>query len=158
MSQTKRYLLSILIATAVSVGCAKHDDPEQRLRALIGNAERAAEKKEVAELRGYISERYTDEDGRDRRAVESILRIYLLRNENIHLLTRIANVSFPESSRAHVAVYAAMAARPIAGGADLSNLNANLYRFDLDFVDEAKQWRLIRAAWRPAEPADFIAK
>ena len=158
MSGTIRFYLrcTVVVAIALCIGCSKRDDPEQRLRTLIGKAEQAVEKKEIAELRGYISDRYADDDGRDRRAVDGILRIYLLRNENIHLLTRIASVSFPDPVRANAIVYVAMAGRPISPGADLNTLNANLYRFDFEFSDESKQWRLTRAAWRPAEPSDFI--
>jgi hypothetical protein len=150
-------ILSIAaLATVLLTGCTKRDEPEQRLRATITKAEQAVEKKEIAELRGYVSDRYTDEEGHDRRAIDGILRIYLLRNENIHLLTRIASVSFPQPMQAKVVIYVAMAARPIALGDDLSAFNANLYRFDIEFTDESKQWRATRATWRPAEASDFV--
>jgi hypothetical protein len=158
-ARTKRlaYVWGAAILLALlSIGCAKREDPEQRIRGLIGKAEQAVEKKEIAELRGYISERYADEDGRDRRAIEGILRLYVLRHDAIHLLTRIDSVAFPQPKRAKAVVYVAMAGRPIAASDDLRSFNANLYRFELEFAEEGKQWRVARAAWRPAEPVDFI--
>jgi hypothetical protein len=149
-------LCAVALMTFVGIGCTRHDEPEQRLRALIAKAEQAVEKKDIAELRGYVSDRYADDDGRDRRAIDGMLRIYLLRNESIHLLTRIASVAFVPPNQAKVVIYVAMAGRPITADADLAAFNGNLYRFDLDFADDARQWRLIRAAWRPAEPSDFI--
>lgn len=148
-------ILSVVALVTLFAGCTKRDEPEQRLRAMIAKAGQAVEKKEIAELRGYVSDRYADDNGYDRHAIDGILRIYLLRNDNIHLLTRIASVSFPQPTQAKAVIYVAMAARPITP-ADLSTFNANLYRFDIDFADESKQWRVTRADWRPAEPADFI--
>jgi hypothetical protein len=43
----------------------------------------------------------------------------------------------------------------LADPAELPRLNADLFRFDLGFAEEEGKWRLIRAGWRRAEPADF---
>ena len=137
-------------------GCSEPETPEARLRALIESAEQAAENREGRLLRGYIADSYRDPDGRDRRTVDGILRLVLLRHESIHLLTRISEIGFPEDGRAHAVVYVAMAGRPIAGPAQLAALRASLYRFELGFVDEDGEWRVASAAWRRAEPADFI--
>lgn len=145
--------LTLLISL---VACTKRETPEQRVRAAIANAEEAVEKRDVATLRNLVSERYTDEEGRDRHAAEGILRLYLLRNEAIHLLTRIEAVSVPTPGKAEAVVYVAMAARPITQAETLNSFNANLYRFELGFAEEDKQWRVARASWRPAEPTDFI--
>jgi hypothetical protein len=155
VSRPPAFVCGAVLLALLSAGCAKREDPEQRVRGLIGKAEQAVEKKEIAELRGYISDRYTDEDGRDRRGIEGILRLYVFRHDAIHLLTRIESVAFPQPNRAQAVVYVAMAGRPIAAS-DLRTFNANLYRFDFEFAEEGKQWRVTRAAWRPAEPVDFI--
>lgn len=136
--------------------CTKQTPPEQRLRALIETTEQAVEKKDVATVRDHVSEQYTDEDGRDRKAVEGILKLYLIRNESIHLLTRIESITIPEPNRAQAVVYVAMAARPISSAAELRAFNANLYRFEVTFALEKGDWRIARASWRPAEPTDFI--
>lgn len=137
-------------------GCSETQTPEARLRALIESAEQAAENKEGRVLRGYISDAYRDVDGRDRRMVDGILRLVLLRHESIHLLTRISEIAIPQPTRARAIVYVAMAGRPIAGPAQLASLRASLYRFELEFIDEGGAWRVASAAWRRAEPADFI--
>ncbi len=150
------FVWGAILLAALSVGCAKREDPEQRIRGLIGKAEQAVEKKDIAELRGYISDRYADEDGRDRRSIEGILRLYVFRHDAIHLLTRIESVAFPQADQAKAVVYVAMAGRPITASDDLRAFSANLYRFEFEFAKEGKQRRLVRAAWRRAEPADFI--
>lgn len=123
---------------------------------MLSNAEQAAEQKDVRALRGYVSERYRDADGRDRRAIDGILRLYVLRNESIHLFTRIGSIALQQPSRAEVVIYVAMAGRPIHDASQLAPFRANLYRFDLGLVDEDSTWRVQRADWRPAEPRDFI--
>lgn len=151
-----RTLVVVLTLLLSMLACTKRETPEQRVRAAIASAEEAVEKKDIAALRNFVSERYNDEDGRDRRAVEGILRLYLLRSEAIHLLTRIEAVRVPTPGKAEAVVYVAMAARPITQAETLSSFNADLYRFELGFTEEEKQWRLVRADWRPTELTDFI--
>lgn len=149
------YLTAVLSAVSLAA-CTPGDTPEQRLRALIDGAEEAVENREGARLRGYISERYSDEQGRDRRTIDGILRLYVLRHDAIHLYTRVGNIRFPEPAQAEAVVYVAMAGRPITSAAEVAAFRANLYRFELGFADEDGEWRLVRAAWRRAELGDFV--
>lgn len=146
----------LCLALLAFAGCSETETPEARLRALIASAEQAAENKQGRVLRGFVSDAYRDPDGRDRRTVDAILRLVLLRHESIHLLTRISEIGFPGQGRADAVVYVAMAGRPIAGPAQLASMRASLYRFELGFIDEDGEWRVVSATWRPAEPADFI--
>ena len=138
------------------VACSRPDSPEHRIRALIAAAEQAIEKREVGEVRGYISENYRDEDARDRRAIDGLLRLYVLRQQTIHLLTVIDSVETPQAGRGEAVVYVAMAGRPIASAAELAALRADLFRFELGFKEEDGDWRVVRAAWRRADLADFV--
>jgi hypothetical protein len=138
------------------VACSKTATPEQRVRQFLDHAEQAAEQRDMRTLRGSVSEQYSDADGRDRRMIEGILRLYVLRHESIHLLTQIESIEFPKPGEAHVSIYVAMAARPIANAAQLAAFRADLYRFDLVLTEGDSQWRVRRADWRPAEPTDFI--
>lgn len=151
-------LQRLLLAACLLLGaaCSNDDSPEQRVRALIAQAEQAAERKEIRTLRGYVSERYADEAGRDRRTIEGILRLYLLRNESIHLLSRVERVTVTPPDRAEAVVYIAMAGRPIARAEDLAGFRADFYRLEVGFLLENDDWRVVRAAWRHAEPADLI--
>ena len=126
------------------------------MRALLKRGEEAAEKKETGVLRQMISEKYADSQGQDKKAIEAILRYYFLRNESIHLLTRIQSIDFPQPQRAQAVVLVAMAGQPIAGAQELERLRADLHRFEITFVRENKEWKVIRAEWRRAEVGDFI--
>lgn len=148
--------LLLVAALLVTVACAKPANPEQGVREFLSRAEQAAENKDVRSLRGYVSQQYSDADGRDRRAIEAILRIQVLAHESIHLLTRIERIQFAAPGRADVDIYAAMAGRPIVDAAALAAIRANVYRIQLTLVDEDSEWRVLHAQWQLAQPSDLI--
>lgn len=147
--------LALLFPWLVSCS-AERDTPEAQVRALLQQGKAAAEKRESAALRQMISEKYADNEGRDKKAVEAVLRYYFLRNESIHLLTRIRQISFPKPDIAQVDVMVAMAGQPIADAGQLDRLRADLYRFGIMLAVENGDWKVIRAEWRRAELDDFL--
>jgi hypothetical protein len=156
----RRTVLTGVAAAIVLSGlgaCRQAETPEARLRALIARSEQLAEEKNAGGLRAMVSERYGDEHGQDKRAIEALLRFYFLRHRTIHLLTRIESVSLPQPGRAQAVVYAAMAGTPLPDASELSRFAADLHRFELEFTEEGGDWRLVRAGWRRAELADFLA-
>jgi len=155
-----KYTLSIaavLTAAFLFVSCSRDSEtPEAQVRALIALGEAAAEKKETKVLRDTISEKYSDSQGQDKKAVESILRYYFLRNESIHLLTRIQSITASEPKQMQAIVFVAMAGAPIANSQELENIRASLHRFEITFLQEDGKWRVVRAEWRRAELSDFL--
>jgi len=150
---------AILTATVLIVLAAcstERASPEARVRALIQDSAVAAEKKEIGTLKGAVSQRYGDAEGRDKRAIEGILRYHLLRHQAIHLFTRTHSVTFPQPGQALATVYVAMAGQPIADAQALARLRADFYRFEFLWAEEDGAWRVARAEWRPAELADFL--
>lgn len=124
--------------------------------ALLERAETAAEERDVAALREMISERYTDEQGRDEDALKALLAFHFLRNESVHLLWRSGEVTLPGAGLAEVTVFVAMAGRPIPAPEALAGMRADLFRFDFRFEEEmGSEWRLVRADWRRAGREDF---
>jgi hypothetical protein len=150
-----RRLLLSLVAITLLVACSKTTTPDAQVRATIAQAETAVKKKDIAALKGLVSDAYTDAQGQDKRAVEAVLRYYFLRNESIHLLTRIQSVTLPQKDDALAVVYVAMAAQPATSAQELERLRADLYRFDVELVKEGDDWRVRRAQWRAAEFSDF---
>ena len=146
-----------LMAALPLAGCrGERQTPEQQIRTLIESAAVAAEQKDLGTLRDLLSDRYADDQGQDKRAVEGLLRLHFLRNDSVHLYTRIRSVNLPQPDRAQATVLVAMAGVPIKTAAELPALRADLHRFDIDFALEDKHWRVQRAAWQRAEPGDFL--
>jgi hypothetical protein len=146
-------LLVLLLA-----GCGgEPDDPAARLRATIGDAEQAVEVRSLKQAAAYISPDYRDERGNDRRAVTRLLFGYLHRHHNIHLLTRIGDLQLADDGKhAAVQMHVAMAGVPIESLEALLSIRADLYRFDLRFVDTDEGWLLISARWQPARLDDLL--
>lgn len=150
-----RATVAVLLGVFVLAACSKPDSPETKVRAAIATAVAAAEKKDIGPLKGLVSDKYTDAQGQDKRAVESVLRFYFLRNQSIHLLTRTSSVTFPATDRALAVVYVGMAAQPVASVDELERLRADLFRFEISFANEDGDWRAVSAEWRRVEFIDF---
>lgn len=125
-----RFLLCLLVFLIFlpPEGCTSGEEgPEARLRRLFKDTERAAEEKDLRALKPFISDRYADAQGYDKEAVLSLLRYHFLRNESIHLLTRISSLNMPEPDTAEAVVLAAMAGEPISSVDDPANIGSFFY-------------------------------
>lgn len=151
-----RLLVTTLLLGSALACSSEPASPEARVRALVANAESAAEEKNLRDLKEMISEGYRDDDGRDKQEILGLIAFHFLRNKTIHLLTRVHSIDIPEPGRAEAAVFVAMAGQPIMGPEELPSLRADLYRFDFSFADEGGEWKLVQAGWRRAEADDFL--
>ena len=146
-------LVCMMLALAACSGDSS--SPEVEIRALVVQAQTAAEERNVGDLRALVADDYVDARGYDRKAVENLIRLHVLRNQSIHLFTRVGDIAFPQADRATVKVAAAMAGRPVASAGELVGVNADLYRFDLELIRRDGKWQVQRAAWEPARLDDF---
>jgi hypothetical protein len=145
--------LALLVASTAS--CRSGDNsPDGKIRATIARAETLAEAKDLGGLEDLLSDAYRDDAGQDQRAILGVLFMQFRRHDSIHLLTRIDRVD-AQPPHATATVFTAMAGRPIPSVDDLPALRADLYRFDLVFVEERGTWRVTKSAWRPAVLRDF---
>ena len=150
-------LTTLFVAALVSGACSSdRDNPEKQVRSLLERGEAAAEQKEAGTLRQMISEKYSDSQGQDKKAIEGILRYYFLRHQTIHLFTRIREIAFPAPDHARADMMVAMAGQPIANVGELERLQADLHRFEINLVREQGEWKVTQAEWRRAEIGDFL--
>jgi hypothetical protein len=118
--------------------------------------EEAVRHKDMANLQGHVSERYIDEEQRDKQALKGILTYYFLRNRSIHVLTRIHSIELRQPGSAEITVFAALAGTQIPNASWLPRVQADLYRFDANWEKENDGvWRLLAASWHPATTEDF---
>lgn len=129
--------------------------PEERVRAVFAAMETAAQERDVAALKEHVSEAYGDARGHDKREIGALAGMHLLRNESVHLLTRVRGVEIGPEGEARAIALVAMAGAPIPGPELLPTLRADLYRFDVELREEDGAWRITRAEWRPASLAEF---
>lgn len=152
--------VAAVVASAIAlalVACVpERDSPEKQIRDLVARGEQAAEKRDTGALAKLISDRYRNDEGQDKRTLLQFVSYLLMRNQSIHLFTRVPSIRFPQARRAEVTAYVATAGRPIDRADDLFGLSADLYRVDFSAEDEGEgDWKVVAATWRPAEMGDF---
>lgn len=148
--------LPVLVALTSLAACGDRESPENRLRARIAQAETAVEAKDIDTLKDFIAASYADADGYDQRGVQRLLVGYLLRQQTIHLLVRIQQIELPATDRATTRLLVAMAGRPVTTAEELDWLQADLYRFELDWVRNGTDWQVIRGHWQRASLDEFL--
>lgn len=149
-------MLSLVLVLLLPACRGERASPEAEVRALINSTITAAEQKDLGTLKHGISEKYTDDQGQNKRAVEGLLRLHFLRNQTVHLYAHIQSVTLSQPDRAQASVLVAMAGVPITSAQELPTLHADLHRFEIDFGREGKTWRVQRAAWRRADFNEFL--
>lgn len=145
-----------LASLALLSGCADPTTPEDQVRALLSEIERASREKDVSSVKDAISENYRDAHGRVQKDIHSVITYQYFRQREIYLLTRIESLEFPSPTRAVLVVLGAMAGTPIEGADALQKIRADVYRFDLELRDEGGDWRVVSSDWRPAGLDDFL--
>lgn len=154
--QPLRFIFTIMLIACLFPACGKHDTPEEQVRQYVEAGEKAAEARDIVDIKKLISEKYSDAHGRTRRDIVAITGRYFFSQKNIHILTRISELSFPEEKVATLQVYVAMTGQNVSDLDALLNMRADLYRFDIELVREEKEWKLIKADWRRARSEDFF--
>jgi hypothetical protein len=143
-------LVSLLFA------CGREDSPEKQIEKLVAAGKEAVEARKPGELKELIAEHYGDDHGRTRRDIVALAARYLYANKNIHLFTRIGELTFSGPDTARLRIYAAMAGQNVSDLDALLNMRADLYLFDLDLGRKDGEWLVVRADWRPAGWEEFF--
>lgn len=140
---SRRMLLGCLPAVVVACGT---EDPEAGIRELIERAELAAESRDTGFFRGVMAERYTDTRGNDRDRLIAMMRGYFLTHPSIEMVTRIDSIVLSGTDAAEVVLHAGVLGRrdgvPLVAG-----LEGDLFRIELELVDQGGQWSVIGAHW-----------
>lgn len=151
-------LLLICFSLSFLYGCGKEDaSPENQVRLFVAEGEIAAEKRELKTIKKLISDSYTDDHNREKIDLVRIVAAYFLRHKNIHLLSHIGSLHFPDEGRAELTLFVAMSGQPVTDVKALFDIRADLHRFDMVLGLENSKWRLKKAAWRQAKIEDFVS-
>jgi hypothetical protein len=137
--------LGLVLATcsAFVAGCGS-SDPETEIRALVTAAEQAAEARDTGFFRAVIGSAYRDSRGNDRDQTVNLLRGLFVANQKIEVVSRIDSVELQGTDAARAVVHAGMVGQR-AGASLLGGLDADLYRFELELVNDGGDWQIIGA-------------
>jgi hypothetical protein len=152
-----KYSIIILLCLSFLSSCSQETGtPEEQIRDMISAIESAAEQRSLDSVKEFVSSTYQDEWHSNKRAALRSLMFYFQGHQNVHLLTRVSEIQInDESSTANIVVYVGMAGKRVEESQALLDLNADLYRFDIDLVLEDDDWRVKRARWQRARPDNF---
>lgn len=135
-------LLIILTLPSVITGCSEPSPPEAEIRALIANAETAAEARDLGYIRPLIAEAYTDRRGYNKPEIENLLRLLFARYQSLHLQVYIESIEFEQPYIAN--------ATALVGMADTAGAlpDVDLYQFDFRLIrNDDDEWKLVEAEW-----------
>jgi len=135
------------LGAVLAAGCTTSDS-EAEIRALLAEAAEAAEARDVGFFGDVIGDAYRDTRGNDREQLLLAIRGYFIANQRIDAASRIDEVVLEGADAARAVVHAGLLGR---AGVNLSDgVNADLYRFDLELVNDGGEWQIIGAKWARA--------
>jgi len=135
--------LALLLAATLAAGCGA-EDPEADIRALLAQAEDAAEARDAGFFGALLGDAYRDTRGNGRDEAMRMLRGYFLANQRIEIVSRVDEVVLEGSDAARAVVHAGMVGQR-AGAGMLAGVDGDLYRFELELVNDGADWRIIGA-------------
>ena len=113
------------------------------MRAWINDMEQAAEEKDRGAMLDRISESYADARGNSQEDIGDMLRIYMLRQQNVSILSTIDDITISGETAANVSLTVAMAGT----SSGTLGLSADAYHFELELEKPDNDWLLIGARW-----------
>ena len=148
----------ILALLAIVAACSEPvATPDEQIRQTFAEIERASRAGEVTVLKDFVSARYRDAHGRTKEDLHSLIRYQYFRHKKVYLLTRIEELEIASDGTARTTVLGAMASAPVENAAELRTVHADIYRFDLELIDEGGgSWKVLSGDWRPAGLDDFL--
>jgi hypothetical protein len=136
------------IAAVLVVSCGANDQ-EAEIRALLAAAEEAAEQRDVGFFGEALGAAYHDARGNDRDRLLRSIRGYFIANQRIEIVSRVDEIVLEGTDAARAIVHAGLVGQR-AGAALIDGVEADLYRFELELVNDGGDWRIIGADYRRA--------
>jgi hypothetical protein len=143
--------LSRLPATLalLTVAACGTTDPTAAVRERLEAAAHAAEARDTGFFRDFLAASYLDDRGNDRAAALQLVRGFFLVNQKVEIVSRIDEIKLSGPDAARAVVHAGLVGQRV-GATALGGLHGDLYRFELELVNESGDWRIIGARWQRA--------
>ncbi len=144
-----RIVCYTLLLLAVAACSSEPDSPEAQIKAVIAAIETAAEQRQRRAISEHIADSYHDQHG-DKRALNQLLRGYLLRNQSINIATVIHRIQAISPHQYEVELSAFMAGRGVDPNSQAGRLKADRHHMVVTFVDvQGKgEWQVQRVQWQ----------
>jgi len=148
--------LPLLVLSVLPLGgCQDPRSPQQRIRAVMQQAERAVEHGDLDGLMELVAPDYRDAAGRDRNALRGLVALYLRQNRQLWVVYQEKSLTLDGPDRGEVDAVVALAARPPGSGLDLRRASADLLRVRVTLERRDGDFVVVEADWDEATLADF---
>lgn len=138
-------ILKLGLVCVFLAGCGgPESSAEEALRAWIAAAEAAAEEKDRRRLLAMISNGYVDSRGNRYEDVDSLLRLYFLRQDTVAIVTNIDEIVVTADTAAKITLTVGMAGR---NNMSSFGIDADAYNFELELENTEDEWILIGSRW-----------
>ncbi|MCG6929214.1 MAG: hypothetical protein LJE64_01555 [Desulfofustis sp.] len=145
-----------MIVALLNLACTSDKAPEVIGLEFVQRAESLIEEGSIRGLNDLVSSDYHDSDNRDRRDILGIASAYLIATGSLHLFTDLKSAQFAGGGRLQCTLLVAFAAVPVEDRNLLPGINADLYWFDIELIEEQRTWKVVSAAWEQAMLDDFF--
>jgi hypothetical protein len=139
--------VTALAVLLLATGCGPAPaSPEQQLRAWVAAVESAAEQKSRGPIMELVASAYNDRRGNAHDDLESLLRLFFIRQNRVGLMTAIDRIELSGNQAARMTVTVGMT------GAEHRALGFDAYRFELELQSNGMpqdytDWHLLSARW-----------
>ncbi len=146
-----RWLLVALIffalAFAALAPACRSDTEQERIRKVIQKIEKAAEEKDVRHILDQMSRMYADPQGNNRDGIKDLLLIYFFRYPAVSVY--ITGLEISIDGTAGSAKFQSVLSGEKAGGAirDILPEALGVYAFEVTFMQEKGEWKVVSAKW-----------
>ena len=148
--------ISVLFVLLIVGACSDNElSNEDRIRQYIDAGKLAVENRSHSDIADLIHKSYLDPKGLNKQQLIKLLRAYFFRHKNIHLLINVDEIVFEGDNLAYLTLHIAMAGNVISDANALTSLRANIYKFDLQLINDG-EWLLQQASWQKAAVKDMF--
>jgi hypothetical protein len=126
------------------LGC-EHRDSQSELALLVDAAQSAAQARDTGFFADHVAAAYRDARGQDREALLRLIRGYFLTHQRVHVVTRLESATLRGEDAAELVVLTGLLGTE--GSSLLSGVEGELYRLELELVEEEGVWQVIGARW-----------
>ncbi len=152
----KFFYILFFILTLVSCSSEQQLSKEQLLSQSIAELENRFEERKLARIVEYVSENYSDEQGRTVRDIKRAIQMQLMRHKSLYVFSSIKDIEWNGDESVQVEIAAAMGGKPMESASILTSIRADMIQFKVDFVLEDEVFKVKAATWTRANPSDFL--
>ena len=153
-----RAILLLGASALLWLGCpAVLQTPEEKIRSMVSEVEKAARAKDAFGVEAHVSKDYADDLGRNRAQIRDLIRIQFNRRGKLFIVSRVRGIEFSDAKNAKLEVLVGWADVEVPDFRALQKLEASIYVFDLDVREEEEDvWRVTRASWHRASADELL--